>query len=280
MDVRNALRWKGNQRRIQVVEIRVLISIIGSPMFGAWFRHFYRHLQWAKIWAAWLVLFQTVAVCYLLPYISLSVRQDKFLIRTFESQGSGPAPVLASNINFQGICQNLFLEKLRMLQRTNCCSFCDIFGKPEGWTKSPPTLIGLACEFEMAWPNEMPKILIFFAFDEMHSPIQASSSRWARQECTINIHRQISPPIGRPWVRSCNVRNWLDCARNLEGCYENVVSAWRNCTVEDERSKERHTSIRNVGSSFPSSSTLFYKVLLPHLPDRLLSSFGRYMTLD
>ena len=136
MYVRNALRWKGNQRRIQVVEIRVLISIIGSPMFGAWFCHFYRHLQWAKIWAAWLVLFQTR--CNLLSsaiHITICATRIQFLIRTFESQGSGPVPVLGSNINFQGIWQNLFLGKLKMLQRPNCCSFCDIFGKPEGWTK-------------------------------------------------------------------------------------------------------------------------------------------------
>ena len=45
MHVRNDLRRKVSQKRIQVVEVGVLISIIGTPMLAAWFRHFYRHLQ-------------------------------------------------------------------------------------------------------------------------------------------------------------------------------------------------------------------------------------------
>ena len=41
----NDLRRKVNQRRIQKVEIGVLISITGFSMLGACFRHFHRHLQ-------------------------------------------------------------------------------------------------------------------------------------------------------------------------------------------------------------------------------------------
>ena len=37
MYVRNVLRRKVNQRRIQVVEIGVLISMISTPMLSVWF---------------------------------------------------------------------------------------------------------------------------------------------------------------------------------------------------------------------------------------------------
>ena len=56
----------------------------------------------------------------------------QFLIRTFESRGSGSAPVLASNIQFSGYLPKFVLGKLGMFQRPNCCNFCDIFGKSEG----------------------------------------------------------------------------------------------------------------------------------------------------
>ena len=136
MFICNDLRRKVNQRRIQVVEIGVLISIIGFPMLDAWFRHFYRHLQWSKMWAAGAV--QTrCSLLFSAIHITICATRMRFQIRTFESQGSGSALVLANDIQFSGYLPKFALGKFGMFQRPNCCSFCDIFGKPEGW-KNPP----------------------------------------------------------------------------------------------------------------------------------------------
>ena len=140
MFVRNDLRRKVNQRRIQVVEIGVLISIIGFPMLGAWFRHFYRHLQWAKMWAAGAV--QTH--CSLLSsaiHITICATRMRFQIRTFESQGSGSAPVLANNIQFLRVSAQICCGKIRECFNALTVVVFAIFLENLGVKNPPPPAI-------------------------------------------------------------------------------------------------------------------------------------------